>query len=409
VRSNFIHHPGPRGAVFRARVRQYADFRALVQRFDEESDVTIRRALLLSLGEFGEEGLCLEARQALLPKLRSVYRTAADPGLHAAAEWLLRTWQQEAWLKQVNEEWAMDKEQRLKRLASIQLLVAKDQEQTPPQWYVNSQGQTMVVIPGPVEFLMGSPMTELGRWKDQLQHKKRIGRTFAIAAKAVTLEQYRQFHAGYSPGTIELYVRTSNSPVISVSWFQAAAYCNWLSQQEGLPESEWCYEQLQDPKAVPAEKYSGGMKPVRNYLQRTGYRLPTEAEMEYAIRAGSVTSRHFGETEELLPKYAWNAKNSQERTWPVGSLKPNDLGLFDVHGNVWNRCQDRYKDYTQRQGEHPDEDTEEDLTINYEDPRVLRGGSFISHVSFVRSAHRYPVLPAFTSYFIGFRPARTFR
>jgi formylglycine-generating enzyme required for sulfatase activity len=150
------------------------------------------------------------------------------------------------------------------------------------------------------------------------------------------------------------------------------------------------------------------MKLTRNYLQRTGYRLPTEAEMEYAIRAGALTSRYFGETEELLPRYAWNAKNSLERTWPVGSLKPNDLGLFDMHGNVWNRCQDRFKKYPQVQGEQPDEDQEENLTINFEDPRMLRGGSFISHASFVRSANRYRHLPAFTSYFIGFRPARTF-
>src|SRR5262249_12942557 len=125
VRSDFIHHLGPRGAVFRARVRQFVDFRALVRRFDEEADVTIRRALLLSLGEYGEEGLSPEARQALLPKLQNMYRTAADPGLRAAAEWLLRTWQQEACLKQVNDDWAKDKEQRQKRLEGIQQLLTQ--------------------------------------------------------------------------------------------------------------------------------------------------------------------------------------------------------------------------------------------------------------------------------------------
>ena len=115
------------------------------------------------MGEFGEKELPPETRKALLPKLQDIYRTATDPGLHAAAEWLLRQWKQEAWLKQVNEEWAKDKEQRQKRLQGIQQLLTKDKEKTPPQWYVNGQGQTMVVIPGPVEFVMGSPPTEEGR------------------------------------------------------------------------------------------------------------------------------------------------------------------------------------------------------------------------------------------------------
>ncbi len=75
----------------------------------------------------------------------------------------MRTWKQEAWLKQVNDEWAKDKEQREKRLEGIEQLLAKDKEKTPPQWYVNGQGQTMVVIPGPVEFVMGSPPTEADR------------------------------------------------------------------------------------------------------------------------------------------------------------------------------------------------------------------------------------------------------
>ena len=79
------------------------------------------------MGEFGEKELSPDARKALLPKLQEIYRTDADPGLHAAAEWLLRQWKQEAWLKQVNEEWAKDKEQREKRLDGIrQALVTKD-------------------------------------------------------------------------------------------------------------------------------------------------------------------------------------------------------------------------------------------------------------------------------------------
>jgi formylglycine-generating enzyme required for sulfatase activity len=81
------------------------------------------------------------------------------------------------------------------------------------------------------------------------------------------------------------------------------------------------------------------MKLAANYLKRSGYRLPTEAEMEFATRGGSVTSRYYGETEELLSNYAWYNKNGRDRSWPVGGKKPNDLGLFDVRGNVFTWCQ----------------------------------------------------------------------
>ena len=125
------------------------------------------------------------------------------------------------------------------------------------------------------------------------------------------------------------------------SWYQAAAYCNWLSQQQKLPEDQWCYEISEtDLRAIKNGDPPAAMKLKENYLSLTGYRLPTEAEMEYATRAGAVTSRYYGETEELLAKYAWYIKNSKEKTWPVGSLKPNDLGLFDVQGNVFTWCQE---------------------------------------------------------------------
>src|SRR5262249_12421599 len=157
---------------------------------DEEPDVTIRRALLLSLGEFNENTLLPAARQTLLPKVQDTYRTDADPGIHAAAEWLLRQWRQEAWLKQLNDEWAKDKEQREQRLHVVQKLLTKEKEKAPLQWYVNGQGQTMVIIPGPVQFLMGSPSAEAERLRNEKRHLRRIGRTFALAAKPVTVEQF---------------------------------------------------------------------------------------------------------------------------------------------------------------------------------------------------------------------------
>jgi serine/threonine protein kinase/formylglycine-generating enzyme required for sulfatase activity len=409
------HRPDPRARSYLIhRVSPLGDDAGeIIKRLDEETDVTIRRALLLSLGEFDEKALPSAVRQTLLPKLQDIYRTATDPGLHASSEWLLRTWQKESWIKQVNDEWAKDKKQRDQRLESIQQLFAKDKAQTPPQWYVNGQGQTLVVIPGPVEFLMGSPPAEANRVggpeaKVERQHRRRIGRTFAIAAKSVTVEQYRKFEPRYGVGEIEPYARTADSPVIATSWYQAAVYCNWLSQQEGLSESEWCYEPLVDPKALPALAGKGGMKLARNYLQRRGYRLPTEAEWEYACRAGAVTSRYYGETDELLEKYAWYGKNAQGRTSPVGSKKPNDLGLSDMHGNVWTWCQEKDKDYPQPQGEKASEDKEDNLSINAQDSRVLRGGAFTGRAGLVRSAFRYAHVPALLDAAVGFRVARTF-
>jgi formylglycine-generating enzyme required for sulfatase activity len=126
-------------------------------------------------------------------------------------------------------------------------------------------------------------------------------------------------------------------------------------------------------------------------------------------RARSLTSRHYGETEELLPKYAWYLKNSPERSRPVGSLKPNDFGLFDVHGNVFNWCQERPLNYPQGQVEKEKEDKEDILNINSNDSRAMRGGSHFNPASFIRSAFRNDYVPGTRTYSMGFRPARTYR
>src|SRR5262249_26118340 len=154
-------------------------------------------------------------------------------------------------------------------------------------------------------------------------------------------------------------------PMILVSWFQAAAYCNWLSKEEGLDE---CYP--------PLEKIGDGMQMPQGYLQRTGYRLPTEAEWEYACRAGAVTSRFYGTSEKLLGRYAWYRETTEDkRTQPGGLLKPNDLGLFDAYGNVWEWCQDVYEGaYERPVGGGPSVDEESDnRDIKDTQGRVSRG------------------------------------
>ena len=391
VRSYLIHRLSPLGV----------DARLIEKRLDEEKDVTIRRALLLGMGEFGEKGWLPDERKAMLPKLQEVYRMANDPGLHAASEWLLRTWKQEAWLEQVNNEWAKDKEQREKRLEGIQKLVRKEKDNTSPKWYVNSQAQTMVVIPGPVKFMMGSPPTEIGRQDSETQHLKRIGRTFAIAATPVTMEQFLRFQPRFANNDMMRHYPAPTCPIGNVLWYEAAAYCNWLSDQEGIPQHQWCY--------LPNDegKYADGMTMASDYLRRTGYRLPTEAEWEYACRASALTSRFYGESDELLGKYGWYAQNSMDRTWPVGSKKPNDLGLFELYGGVLNSCQESNQDYPAQTAGDVSDDDDNTLLITPGKWRVLRGGQFHALLSYVRSANRFGAMPWFRNIHAGFRPART--
>jgi formylglycine-generating enzyme required for sulfatase activity len=438
VRSYLLHRLSPLGV----------DARAIIKRLDEGPDLTIRRALILSLGEFGEKELPSVSRRSLVPRLQGMYRNEADPGLHAAVEWLLRKWEEKAWLQQVNGEWAKDKAHREKRLQNIQRLLTKDKEKTPPQWYVNGQGQTMVVIPGPVQFLTGSPAKEEGRSANETQHRRRIGRTFALAAKSVTVNEFRQFlranklEARFEAGSqvaafMKQYSPAENGPIILVDWFQASLYCNWLSEQEGIPLEQWCYET--NAQSLSREKASAAVmmllqrhplvaagsssyfhylvdRPLqvtalrKDYLSLTGYRLPTEAEWEYACRAGAVTGRYYGETEELLPRYGWYVKNSGERAWPVGIKKPNDLGLFDLHGNVWNWCQESYDtSYSKVKDGEAIDDKEGTYSINSQNSRALRGGSFDNVASVVRSSYRATYGPAVRNDHVGFRPARTYR
>jgi formylglycine-generating enzyme required for sulfatase activity len=152
------------------------------------------------------------------------------------------------------------------------------------------------------------------------------------------------------------------------------------------------------------------MKVKPNYLELEGYRLPSEAEWELACRAGAVTSRYFGEAEDLLGRYALYSKHSLGR-WmlPVGSLKPNDLGLFEMLGNALEWCQEGVAWYEPAWLGRASEDKEDKRDITDKLVRVLRGGSFNIRASVVRCANRFGSVPSYRVNDLGFRPARTFR
>jgi formylglycine-generating enzyme required for sulfatase activity len=152
------------------------------------------------------------------------------------------------------------------------------------------------------------------------------------------------------------------------------------------------------------------MKIPADALQRRGYRLPTEAEWEYACRSGAITSRYYGHSIDLLRRYAWYAGNSQNQAWPCGLTLPNDLGLFDMLGNAEEWCHDRYEPYYRRRDravggiESSSEETIDDTS------RPLRGGPFAHRAAYIRSAYRYWDVTTNQNhnFHFGFRVARTY-
>ncbi len=356
-------------------------------------ETSVRRALILALGTYGVEGSSLSGREPLIGKLLDLYRNDPDSGIHGAVEWTLRQWMQQEKLKELDAE------------------LMKVADWADRRWFVNSQGQTFAVVEGPVEFRMGSPPTETERSTEgsETPRHTRIPRRFAIAAKEVTVEQFERFlkfggitNARYrvSASILSRYSPDLQGPWIEPDWYMAAHYCNWLSEHVGLPKDQWCY--------LPTESgaYAEGMSIPANVLERTGYRLPTTAEWEYACRAGAVTSRFYGHTIDLLDAYARYQANSEEHAWTCGSLISNDLGLFDMLGNVNEWCQELYVPKAGKKGIHCDILLKSE-SITSKDPRPLRGGTFKDLPALIRPAESLVETPYFRLTDGGFRLAKT--
>ena len=158
------------------------------------------------------------------------------------------------------------------------------------------------------------------------------------------------------------FVQTDDDPVVCVSWNDAVKFCDWLSKKE-----------------------------------KKTYGLPTEAEWEYACRAGTTTAYFFGDDPKMLGDYAWYYDNSEHNTHPVGGKRPNPWGLYDMHGNVWQWCADYYDPRYYRNS--PDKDPQKLLGT---DARVFRGGSWSHYAGFCRAAFRNRDAPGLR-YDLGFR------
>lgn len=235
------------------------------------------------------------------------------------------------------------------------------------KWYINGQGQTMIVIP---------PAPD---------SKNRLATGLAISRHEVTVSEFLRFREQHEVD--RSIAPTDSCPAHHVNWYEAAEYCNWLSQKEGIPDDQWVY--------LPNDQgqYAEGMKirePLSDFL---GYRLPTDVEWETACRSGTSGSYGFGEPVSLLKHYVWYSSNSSGCSDSVEALLPNEAGLFDVHGNLF--------EWTQ----NPTSGQSSPVSSGVS--RVFRGGSLSVQSSAVRSASRGDALPTPRSSHLGFRLART--
>ncbi|MBX3421769.1 MAG: formylglycine-generating enzyme family protein [Pirellulaceae bacterium] len=224
-------------------------------------------------------------------------------------------------------------------------------------------------------FKLGSPPGKEGVNHDERQHEVTISRDYYLGMYEVTQAQYETimgdnpsyFQNDNLPDARSVEV-TSDFPVETVSWEDAVEFCRRIS-------------------ALPAERATGRV-----------YRLPTEAEWEYACRAGSKLAYSFGGDVRALGDYAWYDSNSNDRTYPVGQKKANSWGLYDMHGNVWEWCSDWY-------GEYPNGAVSDPQGPRTGSLRVDRGGSWDYGAAMCQSSFRGNLDPSGSNFNNGFRLA----
>jgi len=271
-------------------------------------------------------------------------------------------------------------EYRMKKLVVLFLLIAAGgvyaQQNAAPGGFVRIQGGT---------FTMGSPANEPRRFDyEGPQHQVTVN-SFYMGKYEVTQKEYQEV-MGTNPSDF----KGDKLPVENVSWYDAIEYCNKRSQKEGL---------------TPAYTINGDN--VTWNRNANGYRLPTEAEWEYACRAGTTTPFSTGNNITTSQAnydgdypYNNNAKGTyREKTTPVGSFASNAWGLYDMHGNVWEWCWDWFGSYssgtqTDPQGASSGAD------------RVMRGGGWYNDSQYVRSAYRSYDSPSLRDSALGFRLVR---
>jgi serine/threonine protein kinase len=260
---------------------------------DPRLSSSARSALIQSLGDVPKTSWPPDLHAGVVRRLLAIYRDEPDAAVHAAAKWLLFRWGFGAAAQRINSE------------------LAKEQRSDPRfRWRISREGLTLISVDDPA-----------------------LDWEIEVSDSEITVELFRRFDQNVSY-SLEISPQES-CPVNAVSYYDAAAFCNWLGSREGLPEEEACYRSA----GMDNEYHHIAFQPAVSHRNRAGFRLPTSDEFAVFCAAGTSTRRYHGDSDSLFSRYAWTLMNSDGRAHPVASLLPNDLGLFDTLGSISEWCE----------------------------------------------------------------------
>ncbi|MCA9135823.1 MAG: SUMF1/EgtB/PvdO family nonheme iron enzyme [Planctomycetales bacterium] len=345
----------------------------LIRQIQPSADTTLLRSCVMALKLIPRQQISTQQISSVKTALGELLSKTGDPGTRSAAFLLARSW-------------SLD--------TTLPVAIDPDRE------FMTSSGQRMVIVRPTGMVWLGSDGNEPGR--DGYKEPRTafaIRHDYAIATTEVTVEQFLAFRPEFD--FPKDYAATTDCPAINLTWYDAAQYCRWLSEQEGIPQSEMCYPEISEIKP--------GMTLPTGSVDRTGYRLTTETEWELACRGGVDRNRWFGFDPRRLQDHAWTATNSAFRTQPVAQLLPNDFGLFDMTGNVMEWCHTAQQDYPLRLNRPAEDPGNNRVTIDGLTRMIARGGAMLYQPSDARASQRHTHGADSRWVYMGFRIARTIR
>ncbi len=268
---------------------------------------------IIALGNYSPATLSADVRDYALTRLRQWAAGTPKAALMNHARWCLKKWGE-----------PLPQPTQMPEVAAY--LANQDGEQSKSNWFVNSLGQQMIVL---------DVDEKVGIGNDYKRAWIRIKRKYALGTTEVTGSQIREFLSDprlqswiakvKSERRIELVEK--DLPQSEIAWLVAIMYTQWLNERENIPQEQWCYRNVfSQDGSLPI--------PEPNYLQRTGYRLPTYAEWVVACQAQSTEHWHFGCDVRAANEFEWSQANAGEEAHPVAQLLPNHFGFYDMGGNL---------------------------------------------------------------------------